>query len=197
MNEYMIQAEKIITEWNDMTPEQQLKFCQVCVCKAIKRGRTLKPLYDLEDTTQEVFCKVLKRLADADKLARNIKRQAIKGFSDSLPAIVTRAANATMECIAYRHRKDSKATSQTTTADEETLNILDTVAAKDSTETSAIIRAELKRFIDSQDSTNRKILAGRIDGLTEREMIPLVGISNVAIHNRLMKMKKALAEILR
>lgn len=59
MNEYMDKALEIITEWNDMTPEQQLKFCQVCVCKAIKRGRTLKPLYDLEDASQETFCKML------------------------------------------------------------------------------------------------------------------------------------------
>lgn len=133
MNEYMNKALEIINEWNDMTPEQQLNFCKACVCKAIKRGRTLKSGYDMEDAVQETYCKMLQRLPDAGTLAKNIERRANKGFGDSLAAIVTRAANATMEGIAYRHRKDSKTTSQTTTADGEPLDLLDTVAATDDT----------------------------------------------------------------
>lgn len=196
MNEYMIQAEEIITEWNDMTPEQQLKFCQVCVCKAIKRGRTLKPLYDLQDTVQETYCKMLQRLPDVGTLAKNIERRANKGFGDSLAAIVTRAANATMEGIAYRHRKDSKTTSQTTTADGETFDLLDTIAAADNVEESAIFRATLQQFVKGLDETNQKILTGRIQGMTEREISETVFISNVAVHNRLIKMQKTLKEML-
>lgn len=195
MNEYMNKAMEIISEWNDMTPEQQLKFCQVCVCKAIKRGRTLKPLYDLEDATQETYCKMLQRLADADKLARNIERRASKGYKDSLPAIVTRAANATMEGIAYRHAKDSKATSQTTTVGE-TLDLSDTVAATDDTEKSATIRATLKDFYNSLDSKNKIIFSGMVKGETEREIAPAVGITNIAVHNRITKIRKELAALL-
>lgn len=62
MNEYMNKAQEIINEWNDMTPEQRLNFCKACVCKAIKRGRTLKPGYDMEDAVQETYCKMLQRL---------------------------------------------------------------------------------------------------------------------------------------
>lgn len=196
MNKHMNQAQEIINQWNDMTPEQQLKFCHVCVCKAIKRGRTLKPLYDLEDAVQETYCKVLQRLADADKLARNIERRANQGFGDSLPAIVTRAANATMEGVAYRHAKDSKATSQTTTADGETLNILDTVAATDDTAKAATIRAALRSFYDGLDAKNQIIFGGMVRGETEREIAPSVGITNIAVHNRIAKMRKDLAELL-
>lgn len=38
MNEYKEKALEIIAEWNDMIPEQQLRFCTACVCKAIKQG---------------------------------------------------------------------------------------------------------------------------------------------------------------
>ncbi len=197
MNEYMNKAQEIINEWNDMTPEQQLKFCQVCVCKAIKRGRTLKPGWDLEDATQETYCKMLQRLADVGTLAKNIERRANKGFEDSLAAIVTRAANATMEGIAYRHRKDSKTTSQTTTtADGETLDILDTIAATDDTEKVATIRATLTDFYNSLDSKNKIIFDGMMEGKTEREIAPTVEISNIAVHNRMAKIRAALAEML-
>lgn len=196
MNEYMIQAMKIADQWNDMTPEQQLKFCQVCVYKAIRRGRTLKPLYDLEDAVQETYVKVLQRLQDVDKLAKNIERRASKGFTDSLPAIVTRAANSTMQCIAYRHTKDSKATSQTTTADGETLDLLDTVAATDDTERSAIVMVTLRDFYNSLDGKGKIIFGGMVKRLTEREIAPSVGISSIAVHNRMVKIRAELAALL-
>lgn len=196
MNEYMNKAMEIISEWNAMTPEQQLNFCKACVCKAIKRGRTLKPGWDLEDATQETYCKMLQRLSDVGKLARNIKRRANQGFVDSLPAIVTRAANTTMEGIAYRHRKDSKATSQTTTADGETLDLLDTIAATDDTEKAAIIRATLKDFYNGLDAKNKIIFGGMVQRLTEREIAPSVGITNTAVHSRMVKIRAELAALL-
>lgn len=197
MNEYMIQAMKIADQWNDMTPEQQLKFCQVCVYKAIRRGRTLKPLYDLEDAVQETYVKVLQRLQDVDKLARNIERRTNQGFGDSLPAIVTRAANATMEGIAYRHAKDSKATSRTITSqDGDEIDVLDTVAATDNTERSATVRVILKDFYNSLDERNKTIFSGMVKRLTEREIAPSVGISHVAVHNRMVKIWAELAALL-
>lgn len=188
---------EIINEWNALTPEQQINFCKACVCKAIKTGRTLKPGYDVEDATQETFCKVLTQLANVDRLEADCKRREAQGKPDTLAALICRAANATMEGIAYRHRKDSKSTSQTiTTADGETLDLLDSILATNDTEQAAIIRAELKRFVDSLDDTNKTIFVGMVDGLTERELAPTVGISNVAVHNRIVKLRAALAALL-
>lgn len=190
-------AIEIITAWNALTPEQQINFCKACVCKAIKSGRTLKAGYDMQDATQETYCKVLKRLANVDKLEADCKRRADNGKPNTLAAVVCRAANATMENIAYHHRKDSKTTStEITTADDETLDLLDTVAATDDTEQTAIIRAELKRFVSGLGDTNKIIFAGMVDGLTERELAPTVGISNVAVHNRIVKLRAALAALL-
>lgn len=188
-------AIEIITAWNALTPEQQINFCKACVCKAIKSGRTLKAGYGMEDATQEAFAKVLERLANVGKLEADCKRREAQGKPDTLAAVVCRAANSTMEGIAYRHHKDSKATSQTTTTDGETLDLLDSIPATDDTEQAAIIRAELKRFVSGLGDTNKIIFAGMVDGLTERELAPTVGISNVAVHNRMVKIRAALAAI--
>lgn len=188
-------AIEIITAWNALTPEQQINFCKACVCKAIKSGRTLKAGYDMEDATQEAFAKVLERLANVGKLEADCKRREAQGKPDTLAAVVCRAANSTMEGIAYRHHKDSKATSQTTTTDGETLDLLDSIPATDDTEQAAIIRAELKRFVSGLGDTNKIIFAGMVDGLTERELATTVGISNVAVHNRMVKIRAALAAI--
>lgn len=197
MNEYMNKAQEIINEWNDMTPEQQLNFCKACVCKAIKQRRTLKPGYDMEDAIQETYCKMLQRLPDVGTLAKNIEQRANKGFGDSLAAIVIRAANATMEGIVYRHRKDSKATSQTTTtADGETLDLLDTVAATDDTEKAATIRATLTDFYNSLDSKDKIIFCGVMEGKTEQEIAPAVEITNIAVHKRIGKIRAGLAALL-
>lgn len=189
-------AIETINEWNALTPEQQINFCKACVCKAIKAGRTLKPGYDLDDATQETYCKVLMRLANVDKLETDCKRRADNSKPNTLAAVVCRAANATMENIAYQHRKDSKTTStEIATADGETLDLLDSIPATNDTEQAAIIRAELQRFVGSLDDTNKTIFAGLVDGLTERELAPTVGISNVAVHNRMVKIRAALAAI--
>lgn len=188
-------AIEIITAWNALTPEQQINFCKACVCKAIKSGRTLKAGYDMEYATQEAFAKVLERLANVGKLEADCKRREDSGKPDTLAAVVCRAANVTMENIAYHHHKDSKATSQTTTTDGETLDLLDSIPATDDTEQAAIIRSELKRFVSGLGDTNKIIFAGMVDGLTERELAPTVGISNVAVHNRMVKIRAALAAI--
>lgn len=190
-------AKEIVNQWNDMTPEQQLKFCQVCVYKAIKRGRTLKPLYDMEDAVQETYCKMLQRLQDVGKLAKNIERRANQGYVDSLPAIVTRAANATMQGIAYRHAKDSKATSRTITSNiSDEIDVLDTVAATADTERAATIRATLKDFYNGLDSKNKIIFGGMVQGKPEREIAPAVEISNIAVHKRMVKIRAELAALL-
>lgn len=190
-------AIEIITAWNALTPEQQINFCKACVCKAIKSGRTLKAGYDMEDATQEAFAKVLERLANVGKLEADCKRREAQGKPDTLAAVVCRAANSTMEGIAYRHRKDSKVTSQTiTTEDGESFDLLDTVAAANDTERAAIIRAELQRFADGLDDTNKTIFKGMVNGKTEREIAADIGISHVATHNRMTKIRTALAAML-
>ena len=191
-------AIEMINEWKGMEPEQQLNFCNACVCKAIKQGRMLKPGYDMGDATQETYCKVLKRLADVDKLEADCKRRESQGKAgNTLAAVVCRAAHATVERMAYHDAKDSKATNRTITSEDgDEIDVLDTTAAAEDTEASAIFRATLQQFMKGLDEINQNILTGRIQGMTEREISQIVGISNVAVHNRLAKMQKTLAAML-
>lgn len=193
-----MKGKEIISEWNAKTPEQQFTFCENCVKRAIKSGRTLKPGYDMDDAVQSTFAGVLERLADTDKLDADSKRRESQGKTpNTLAAVVCRAANNAMQHIAYHSVKEGKATSQTITdEDGKELDLLETIAAVDDTEASAIIWATLQRFITTLDATGQQIINGRINGLTERELAPIVGISNVAVHNRLTKMQKVLATML-
>lgn len=191
-------AQEIINQWNSMTGEAQFKFCENCVKRAIKQGRKLKAGYEFDDAVQSTAERVLKVLKNPAKLDADTERRESQGKAgNTLEAIVCRAANSAMECVAYHSGKDSKATSRTITSESgDEIDILDTIAAADNVEESAIFRATLQQFVKGLDETNQKILTGRIHGLTEREISEIVFISNVAVHNRLAKMQKALAEML-
>ena len=191
-------AQEIINQWNSMTGEAQLDFCENCVKRAIKQGRKLKAGYELDDATQSTAERVIKVLKNPAKLDADTERRESQGKAgNTLAAVVCRAANSTMECVAYHSGKDSKATSRTITSEDgDEIDVLDTIATAEDTEACAIIRATLQQFIKSLDETNQKIIAGRIQGMTEREISEVVFISNVAVHNRLVKMQKVLAAML-
>lgn len=191
-------AQEIINQWNNMTGEAQLDFCENCVKRAIKQGRKLKAGYELDDAVQSTAERVIKVLKNPAKLDADTERRESQGKAgNTLAAVVCRAANSTMECVAYHSGKDSKATSRTITSEDgDEIDVLDTIATAEDTEACAIIRATLQQFIKSLDETNQKIIAGRIQGMTEREISEVVFISNVAVHNRLVKMQKVLAAML-
>lgn len=188
-------AQEIINQWNSMTGEAQFKFCENCVKRAIKQGRKLKAGYEFDDAVQSTAERVLKVLKNPAKLDVDTERRESQGKAgNTLEAIVCRAANSAMQHIACHSGKDSKATSRTITSESgDEIDVLDTIAAPQNVEESAIFRATLQQFVKGLDETNQKILTGRIEGLTEREISHIVCISNVAVHNRLAKMQKALA----
>lgn len=197
MNEYKITAQQIVNEWNAKSGAEKYAFCKNCVLRSIKNGRKLMPGDEIADAVQDTFIKVEERLADVNKLAANIKQRANKGMSDSLAALICRAANSTMQHNIDQAKRDSVIIDNiTTTTDGETVDLLDTVAATADTEASAIIKAELKRVYDSLDNTSKTIFIGMVRGQTERELSPAAGISNVAVHNRMVKIRAALAALL-
>lgn len=193
-----MKAKEIINEWNNMSDEQKLSMCENCVKRAIKQGRKLKAGYDFDDAVQSTAERVLKVLKNPAKLDADTEQRESNGkTTNTLRAVICRAANTTMEGIAYHSGKDSKAISQTiTNEDGEELDVLDIIAAKANTEESAIFRATLKQFVKGLDDMNRKILAGRIQGKTEREIAPAVGIKAPAVHKRIVKIRAELAELL-
>ena len=192
-------AKEIIHQWNSMTDKEQYTFCQNCVRRAISHGRKIKPGYDFDDATHSTFEGVLKTLANPDKLDADSKRRKQQGKAENtLAAVVCRAANNSMERISYHAERDSRATSRTIISEEgNEIDVLDTIAAADNTEDSAIIRATLQQFVKSLDQVNQQILAGRLEGKTERELGAVVGISGAAVHKRIVKMRASLASMLK
>lgn len=191
-------AQQIISEWNGMTGEEQFNFCQNCVRREIKQGGKLKPGMEFDDAVQDTAERVIKVLKNPAKLDADTERREGEGkATNTLAAIVCRAAHSSMVRMAYHSDKDSKATSRTiTTEDGSEIDMLDTIAATDDTEEAAIIRATLKDFYNGLDSKNKIIFGGMMKGKTEREIAPAVEISNIAVHNRMVKIRAQLAAIL-
>lgn len=199
MNEYKITALEIINQWNAMTAEQQENYCKACVCTALNDRYHLSAGYTFEDAAQDTFLRVLEAMQDPEALdADSDKRTAAGKAGNTLSAVINRAARAGLERMAYQSRKHGKASShQITTEDGDEIDTLYLMAATNNTEEAAIIRITIRDFTESLDATSKKILAGRIQGMTEREISGVVPVSNVAVHNRLAKMQKALAKMLR
>ena len=141
--------------------------------------------------------RVLEAMQDPAALdADSDKRTAAGKAGNTLSMVINRAARAGLERLAYQSRKHGKATSQTaTTEDGDVIDTLYLLVADD-TERAAIIRVAIQDFTASLDDTNREIIAGKIGGKTERELASIDGISNVAIHNRIAKMQKALKKMI-
>lgn len=197
MNEYMTKALEITAEWNAKSGEERLNFCRNCVFKAIKEGRRLAHGDELDDAVNSTYELVAGKLLDAEKLARNIERRANQGFTESLAAIVSRAAKATLQREIDQEKRDGVVISDTATnGNGEEYSLFDTVAGTADTERSAIIHTVLKDFYNSLDSKNKIIFGGMAKRLTEREIAPSVGITNIAVHNRMQKIRAQLAALL-
>lgn len=191
-------AKEIIAKWNSMTTEQQENYCKAAVATALNDRYHLSTGYTFEDATQDTFLRALEAMQDPEALDDDSdKRTAAGKASNTLSMVINRAARAGLSRMAYQSRKHGKASShQITTEDGDEIDTLYLLAATDNTERAAIVHVVLQDFTTNLDDTNREIIAGRIQGMTEREISQIVGISNVAVHNRLAKMQKTLAAML-
>lgn len=196
MNEYKAKALEIIAEWNERSGEERLNFCRNCVLKGIREGRRLAHGDELDDAINSTYELIAGKLLDIDKLAKNIERRASQGFTDSLAAIISRAAKATLQREIDREKRDSVVISDTATnGSGEEYSLFDTTAGAADTERAATIRATLKEFFAGLDSKNKIIFGGMVKGMTEREIAPTVEISNIAVHNRMVKIRAQLAAL--
>lgn len=188
---------EIINAWNALTAEEQLAFCRNCVRKAIKSGLKLMGGNDLEDAVQTTFADVLERLADLNNLEDACRKMESQGRTETLAHVICKCARATLHRGAYRAKKDSVIIDNLIpTADGGTLDLLDIIPGTDNTEEAATIRTTLKDFYSGLDSKDKTIFGGMAKGLSEREIAPTVKISNVAVHNRMAKIRARLAELL-
>lgn len=206
-----VNAQAVINEWQELGEAGQVKIMQACVRKAAKNeiGYSIEDKYlqfnevpawglwghGFDEYVNETWLRVAGNL-DIDKLtAKNEKRATQAKKPITLVNIVYNAAKAAIQAIYYSDVKHGKASIRTTIGkDGEEYSYIETMAEsrRDNTETSACIKATLQQFIQGRDEKDQTILEAVKDGYTEREIAKFVGMSNVAVHKRIAKMREAL-----
>lgn len=190
-------AAAIAGEWANMADADKVRMMTACIRKAAKNeiGYSTEDHYlqfsevpafgcfrihDFDEFVSETCIRVLDKLADLDKLAATNERRAAQGKRPMrLVSVVYNAARASIAAVYYA------ASFLETCCGDATVN----------TETSAIIRADLDAFRDGLDEIGRQILEMVAAHKTEREIGKAVGISNVAVHKRIVKMRAALESL--
>lgn len=204
-------AEAVRREWAATTPEGQVDWLTRCVWRASKdlikystadhyqrsaenQAYTLRG-HEMTEYVDMAWIKVAEALKRVE--STNAKR-AEKGREPiTLRSIVYNAAKAAYQQVLDHDTKYSREGEdyEINDGDGNTISVMDTVASEDNTENAAILRAELKQFSKGLDEIGRKILGMLVQYKTEREIAAEVGISNVAVHKRIAKMRAALEHL--
>lgn len=210
-----INAGEIVNEWANMADADKVRFMSACIRKAAKNeiGYSTEDHYlqfsevpafgcfrphDFDEFVSETCIRVLDKLGDLDKLAATNERRAAQGKRPMrLVSVVYNAARASIAAVYYADSKHGAAYDwQIEDGEGNAASFLETCCgdATVNTETSAIIRADVERLKDGMDKIGKQILEMVMAGKTEREIGKAVGISNVAVHKRIVKMRTALAD---
>lgn len=209
-------ALEIVQEWADMADADKVRMMAACVRKAAKNeiGYSTEDHYlqfsevpafgcyrphDFDEFVNETCIRVLSRLADVDKLTATNERRAAQGKRPlRLVSVVYNAARASIAAVYYADSKHSAAYDwQIEDGEGNAASYLETCCgdATENTETAAIIRADVERVRNGLDEIGKQILEMVAAGKTEREIGKAVGISNVAVHKRIVKMRAALENL--
>lgn len=207
------EPERILEAWNAMSQEQQYNMLKANVKKAAKDEikHSVEDRYseyneavawvmknhDLDGFVNDAWLK-LAEVLDVERLEELNERRNAKGKGNiSLVSLVYRACWNSIRCVYRSEVKHVRARVQTVTdKNGEQVEYIDTMATsrRDSTEAAALANIGLEQFMNSRDEIDRIIIEGKRDGYTNREIAAMVGVSEVAIHKRLKKIKAAGAE---
>lgn len=211
-----INACEIVREWGDMGEAGQVKMMSACIRKAAKNEIRYSTedhylqfsevpafscfrAHDFDEFISETCIRVLDKLADVDKLAATNEKRAAQGKRPiRLVSVVYNAARASIAAVYYQDSKHGAAYDwEISDGEGNTASYLETMVGseRDNTETSAIIRADLERYASGLDDIGRQVLEMVAAHKTEREIAKVVGVSNVAVHKRIVKMRAALENL--
>lgn len=205
-------AAAVVKEWAGTAPTAQVEWLQRCVVRAAKDviGYSTEDHYhqfnehaafelhghDFDEYVNEAYIKLY---AAFDRLAITNERRAEKGLRPrSLRSLVYNAAKAAIMAIWEADKKHGRAIQDPEIINDngEAASWIATraAAAGYDTETSAIIRVDMDKFVAQQDDINKKIIELVQQHYTEREISQALDnkISNVAVHKRIVKMRSAL-----
>ena len=208
-------AASVISQWENLSPEDQVKLMTACVRKAAKNDikYSVKDHYlqydeivawalrghDFDAFLSETWL----RVANAMNLAKltEVNRNRAKQFKRPIRmiSVVYNAARASIAKILYDDIKHGKADIRTIEDDKGAEHsYVETMASskRDNTETAAVIRADMATFLSIRDQIDAEIIAGLWLGFTMREIAVRVCMSHVAVKKRIDKMRFALQDML-
>lgn len=210
-------AIEIVREWGELGEAGQVKMMSACIRKAAKNEIRYSTedhylqfsevpafacfrAHDFDEFISETCIRVLDKLGDVDKLTATNEKRATQGKRPiRLVSVVYNVARASIAAVYYQDSKHGAAYDwEISDGEGNTASYLETMveSGRDNTEKSAIIRATLDGYRETLDDIGQQILELVAAHMTEREIAKVVGISNVAVHKRIVKMRAAL-EILR
>lgn len=209
-------ALEIINEWAGMADADKVRMMSACIRKAAKNeiGYSTEDHYlqfsevpafgcyrphDFDEFVSETCIRVLGKLADVDRLTATNERRAAQGKRPlRLVSVVYNAARASIAAVYYADSKHGAAYDwQIEDGEGNAASYLETCCgdARQKTERDAIIRADVERMRNGLDEIGKQILEMVVEGKTEREIGKAVGISCVAVHKRIVKMRAALENL--
>lgn len=157
------------------------------VTRAAKRAAYLVGAFGVNLTPDELIGQTwigtVERL-DADRLSKANGRRAAEGKTAlTIMQIAHRAAHTAAELHRYDYNKHSALTLECWTA-----------VVDGDMEDRIIDRLTMEDFIAQRDDRDKAIVQFTIMGHTERETGKAIGISGVAVHKRVTRMRKSLSE---
>lgn len=208
-----VNANKIVREWSALGESGQCKMMTACIRKAAKNeiaystedhylqfsevpAFSLFRAHDFDEFLSETTIRLLDNLSDTGKLVAKNEERAAQGKRPlTLVSLVYNAARASIAAVYYQDGKHGAAYDiEIDDGEGNTASYLETMVGSDGTDTerSAIIRADMGRYVASRDKVDQKIMELLPQGFTERQIGAIVGMSGVAIHKRIAKMRRDL-----
>ena len=205
----------IMQQWFNMGEDAQIRMITANVRKAAKNeiAYSIGGQYNqyneavawfmgyhgLDCLVNETWIKLAERLTPEYLDGLNNKRTHDGKEEITLISLVYRCAKDAIRSIYEQDIKHGRAQAYTIVdnhGDEYDYIDIMAVSARDNTETSAIIRAAFRSILNGMDNTDRIIIECKCEGMSEREIGIVAGISGVAVHKRIVKIRAALTAVL-
>lgn len=205
----------IMQQWFNMGEDAQIRMITANVRKAAKNEIAYSiggqynqyneavawfmDYHGLECLVNETWLKLAERLTPEYLDGLNSKRTHDGKEEITLVSLVYRCAKDAIRSIYEQDIKHGRAQAYTIVdnhGDEYDYIDIMAVSARDNTETSAIIRAAFHSILNGMDNTDRIIIECKCEGMSERDIGIVAGISGVAVHKRIVKIRAALTAVL-
>lgn len=205
----------IMQQWFNMGEDAQIRMITANVRKAAKNeiAYSIGGKYNqyneavawfmgyhgLDCLVNETWLKLAERLTPEYLDGLNSKRTHDGKEEITLISLVYRCAKDAIRSIYEQDIKHGRTRVHTIVdkdSDEHDYIDIMAVSARDNTEASTIIRAAFRSILNGADKIDRVIIDCKCAGMSEREIGIVTGISGVAVHKRIVKIRAALTTAL-